>query len=381
MTFFQKQKYLIDFTLSSLLRRKAKNFSLLFVYLLIVFMLASVMLFTQAIRGEAKAVLSDSPEIIIQRMEAGRHALISEEYLAKIQNIRGVVHKSGRLWGYLYDSIAKANYTLMVAPDFSTKYKKIADGEIIIGAGIARIRGLYVDDYLSLKASNGKTHSFKIIGFLDNDIELISTDLILLSEKTYRQFFNIPQGLYTDLVLSVRNSREVYKIAEKIIHLLPDTRPILREEILRTYDSIFNWRQGIVFVLFIGMLLAFVIFAWDKASGLSSEEKREIGILKAIGWETNDILQMKFLEGFIISIIAFLVGYLLAYGHVFYTSATLFASALKGWAVLYPAFNPVPFIDGLQVATLFFFTVFPYVVATIFPIWHVAITDPDTVMR
>ncbi|HIO97942.1 MAG TPA: ABC transporter permease, partial [Leucothrix sp.] len=206
-------------------------------------------------------------------------------------------------------------------------------------------------------------------------------DLVLMSEKSYRTIFDVPEGFYTDLVLSVRNEREVHKIAEKLSLKLPDTRPILREEILRTYDSIFAWRQGIVFVLLIGAILAFVIFAWDKASGLSAEEKREIGILKAIGWETEDVLRMKFWEGAIISLTAFLLGYLLAYVHVFYASASLFEPVLKGWAVLYPDFSPVPFIDPLQIATLFFFTVFPYIVATIIPIWRVSITDPDAVMR
>ena len=57
------------------------------------------------------------------------------------------------------------------------------------------------------------------------------------------------------------------------------------EEILRTYESIFDWREGIVLVLLSGAILAFAIFALEKASGLSGDEKREIGILKAIGWE------------------------------------------------------------------------------------------------
>ncbi len=136
-----------------------------------------------------------------------------------------------------------------------------------------------------------------------------------------------------------------------------------------------------MFVLLAGSMLAFVIFAWDKASGLSAEEKREIGILKAVGWETGDVLRMKFWEGAIVSLSAFLLGYLAAYAHVFYASASLFEPVLKGWAVLYPAFQPVPYIDGLQLATLFFFTVFPYTVATIIPIWRASITDPDAVMR
>jgi hypothetical protein len=98
--FLRRQKYLIDFTLSSLLRRKGKNFGLLLVYTLIVFMLASVMLFSHSLRKEAGIVLQDAPEIILQRIVGGRHALVPEEYLQKIGKIRGVGKKRGRLWGY-----------------------------------------------------------------------------------------------------------------------------------------------------------------------------------------------------------------------------------------------------------------------------------------
>jgi len=75
------------------------------------------------------------------------------------------------------------------------------------------------------------------------------------------------------------------------------------------------------------------------------------------------------------------LGYLAAYVHVFFTDAALFAPVLKGWAMLYPRFRLIPYVDGLQVATLFFFTVFPYTVATLIPIWRAATTDPDAVMR
>ncbi len=367
---------MIDFTMSSLLRRKGKNFGLLLVYSVIVFLLASVMLFTQSLRQEAGIVLQNSPEIILQRIVAGRHALIPAEYLERIGTIRGVSHKEGRLWGYFYDPAVKANYTIMVP-----RQKRLTNIETIIGAGLARTRGLVIGDYLPIRSHDGKTYTFRVREIMDAASELVSADLVLLSEQAYRTTFGVPEGVYTDLVLAVRNPREVRKIAEKITLKLPDTRPILREEVLRTYDSIFSWRQGIVFVLLAGAILAFVIFAWDKASGLSAEERREIGILKAIGWETGDVLRMKFWEGAIISLAAFFLGYLAAYVHVFYGSAFLFEPVLKGWAVLYPSFNPVPFVDGLQVATLLFFTVFPYIVATIIPIWQVSITDPDTVMR
>jgi ABC-type lipoprotein release transport system permease subunit len=385
MIFFAKHRYLLDYTLSSLLRRKGKNLALLAVYTLIVFLLASVMLFTHSLRKEASLILQQSPEIILQRLIAGRHDLIPAEYLDKLGKLRGVTSKRGRLWGYFFDPAVEANYTLMASDEKGFKNadeKHPEQGEVAIGAGIAHARGIGIGDFFSFYSpAQKKPFIFNVKEVLENNSELVSTDLILMSEESFRSFFGISKGFYTDLVLSVRNPREIQKIAQKIAVKLPDTRPILREEILRTYDSIFSWRQGIVFVLLTGTILAFVIFAWDKASGLSAEEKREIGILKAIGWNTDDILKMKFWEGTMMSLAAFFLGYLLAYAHVFYSSASLFEPVLKGWAVLYPDFKPTPYVDGLQVATLFFFTVFPYTVATIIPIWRAAVTDPDAIMR
>jgi ABC-type lipoprotein release transport system permease subunit len=376
VSFLRRQAYLIDYTASALARRPGKNLGLLLVYTLIVFMLASVMLFTQALRKEAGLLLQGAPEVIVQRLEAGRHALISAAYLERIGRVRGVSEMHGRLWGYFYDPAVRANYTLMVPQN-----QPPAAGTVLIGSAIARSRGLGEGDYLSLRSAAGVPLSLRVAGLLELDSELLSADLMLLHETTFRRFFGLAEGVYTDIVLRVRNPREVRKVAEKLVLKLPDARPILREEILRTYAAIFSWRQGIVFVLLSGAILAFAIFAWDKAAGLSAEERREIGILKAIGWETADVIRMKFWEGALLSLAAFLLGYLLAYGHVFYLSAALFEPVLKGWAVLYPRFQPLPFVDGLQLATLFFFSVFPYTVATIVPIWRASTTDPDRVMR
>lgn len=379
--FLRRQRFLIDYSLSSLARRPGKHLGLLLVYTLIVFLLASVMLFTQSLRREAAMVLAQSPGIILQRLVAGRHDLMPIDYLGRIGDIRGVTAKYGRLWGYYYDPTVRANYTLMVPPRPSPDYPLLTRGEIAIGAGIGRTRGLAVGDWLSLRSARGEPFAFRVAAVLAAETELVSTDLLLLTAEDFRHFFDFPADRVTDIVLQVRNPREIRKVAEKLSLTLPDTRPILHEEILRTYDAVFGWRQGLVFVLLGGAVLAFAIFAWDRASGLSGEERREIGILKAIGWETTDVLRMKFWEGAILSLSAFGVGYLLAYAHVFYLSATLFEPVLKGWAILYPDFSPIPFVDGLQVATLFLFTVFPYTMATIVPIWRVAVTDPDAVMR
>jgi predicted PurR-regulated permease PerM len=66
-----KQKNILDFTFSSILRRKGKNIALLLVYTLIVFLLASVMFLTYSIKEEASTILKDSPDMIVQKISAG----------------------------------------------------------------------------------------------------------------------------------------------------------------------------------------------------------------------------------------------------------------------------------------------------------------------
>jgi len=372
----EKQRHLIDFTLASLARRKTKNLGLLLVYTLLVFVLASVALYTHALRQEAARVLERSPEVILQRMVAGRHDLIPPGYIEKIGRIRGVQTIEGRLWGYYYDPVVKANYTFM-AP----AAEQVKPGTLVVGPAVARSRGLAPGNTISFRAYSGKLFAFTVAGVLPHASELVSADLVLMGEADFRAFFEYPAGHHTDIALSVANPLEVRTVAAKLAAALPDSRPILREEVLRTYASVFDWREGIVLALLSAAILAFAILAWEKSSGLSAEEKREIGILKAIGWETGDVIKMKLWEGGLISLTAFLAGFVAAYLQVFRFGAPLFEPVLKGWAVLYPRFELVPVIDGLQVATLFFFTVFPYMAAVLVPIWRAAITDPDSAMR
>lgn len=376
MKWLNRQRALLDFALSSLRRRLGKTLGLALVYTLVVAVLASVMLFSHALRREAALVLAGTPEVLIQRLVAGRHDLIPADHLAAIRGVRGVKSAEGRLWGYLFDPAAAANYTLMVPSD-----RVIEPGSAVVGSGVADARGVAPGDLMSFRAHDGKLVQFRIQDVVSKDSALVTADLFLVSEGDYRRLFGIPEGRFTDIIVTVRNPREVRTVAEKIDAVLPDTRIILRDEILRTYESVFDWREGIVLLLLSAAILAFGIFAWEKASGLSAEERREIGILKAVGWETADVIRLKAFEGMVVSLGAFLGGYLLAYLHVFHWGAVLFEPVLKGWAVLYPDFRLTPFVDELQVATLFFFTVFPYTLATVVPIWRAATVDPDQVMR
>jgi ABC-type lipoprotein release transport system permease subunit len=373
---FERHRNIVDFALSSLFRRKVKNLSLLAVYSLIVFVIASIIFFIHALKREAMLVLQNAPDMVVQRLVAGRNDPIPLGYQEKIAAIRGVSGVEPRLWGYYFDAAVGANYTLM-----ASEKEHIANESVIIGSGVARTRRLAEGDMMAFRAYNGESTLLQVQGVLPYSSELVAADLIILSDRDFHALFNFPKGVATDFAVSVRNPRELTTIAAKIVRQFPDTRPILKSEILRTYDAIFDWRGGMMIVVVAMAVLSFIIFAWDKATGLSAEERKEIGTLKSIGWETADVLFLKFWEGSAISLSAFLCGVILAYCHVFFFSASLFEHALKGWAVLYPQFKLTPAVDPYQLAVLFFLTVIPYTVTTIVPSWRAATVDPDSAMR
>ncbi len=388
----RKHRNILDYAIQSLLKRKFKNAGIIIVFTLVVFAISSIVFLSYSLKQEAHMIFKNSPELVVQKMLAGRHELISARIMNDIMKIPGVSGVEPRYWGYYYDSGVKANYTVIGISASGIKNNRLLSGRMplpqeknaaAIGRGVADARVIRKDigSALYLQASNGKWMNFNITGIFASESEIITSDLIVISETDFKALVNMPADAATDLAVHVSNESETPTVAKKIKERFPDSRPILRDEMMRTYDALFGWRSGLAITLFTGALAAFIILAWDKATGLSAEEKHEIGVLKAIGWEISDVLEMKFWEGLVISLASFLCGTIFAYIHIFFTGASFLAPALKGWSVIYPEFRLTPFIDFYQIAILLALTVVPYIASTIIPSWKASITDPDTVMR
>ncbi|MBF0317091.1 MAG: FtsX-like permease family protein [Nitrospirae bacterium] len=381
----RKHYRILEYALSSLLRRKYKNLALWFIYTLLVCVLSSVMFLTHSLKTEALNVFTDAPELIVQRLSGGRHDLIPLQYAALIESIPGVASVQPRYWGYYYDPLTEGNYTIMTKTTNAELNLLTGtmpqEGQCAVGKGVALARQLDIDDTMFFTLGSEQKLMLKVVGIFTVNSSVLTNDLVVLNKNDLTRFFTMDKAKATDFIVRVGNELEINTVANKIRRMLPDTRPIARSEILRTYENVFNWRGGMALVMFCGTLLAFFIFAWDKATGLSAEERQEIGILKAIGWETSDVLTLKFWEAMVVSFTSFIGGLILGYVHVFYLGGSIFEPFLKGWSVLLPPFDLIPYIDIYQVIVIFFLTVVPYLASTIIPAWKAAIADPDTIMR
>lgn len=383
----ERHKKILEFALTSLWRRKIKNLGIAVVFTLVVATLASIFFFTFSLKKEARNLLAGTPELIVQKLVGGRHDLVPLAYGERIREITGVGAVFSRCWGYYFDTLTGGNYTISTVQAQGATLSLLdgrlpeQEGECAIGAGVAGARQTGVGHDLFLVDNRGESVPFHIVGVFRHPADILTNDLLVFARGDARELLGIPPDRATDLVVTVRNLTEVPTVARKVKAMFPDSRPIMRQEMIRTYDSVFDWRSGMTLTMFLGALLAFCILAWDKATGLSAGEKQEIGILKAIGWETGDILELKFWEGTAVALISFLTGLILAYIHVFFGGIRLFVPVLSGWSVLFPGFRLMPYFDFYQVFTLMFCTVVPYVASTIIPTWKASIADPDAIMR
>jgi len=124
-----------------------------------------------------------------------------------------------------------------------------------------------------------------------------------------------------------------------------------------------------------------VLLAWDRASGLSPEERREIAVLKAVGFRTGDVLWARMFESFAVAAVATAVGLLLAYAWVFWVGAPGLRPVLVGWSVLYPEAALTPEVDVAQLLGIALTVVAPFVGLSIVPAWRAATLDPMEAMR
>ena len=378
---------ILDFALASLRRRSLKNWAIIAVYAFTVAVVASVLLLTRAIREEAAQLLVGAPELTVQRVVGGRHAPIPVSHGDAIGRLPGVVGVEARFWGYTYDAVTDSTITVMGLGPGDTEIALVegrlptAATECAVGAGVAAMWGAEVGGEVILVDAATTGVLYEVVGTFTSPSDILTNDLVVMTAGEAAYFLGLPEGMATDLAVRVANPSEVDTVAGKVKRAFPDSRPITRAEVLRTYDAVFHWRSGMMLAVLSGALIAFVILAWDKATGLSAEERREIGILKAVGWDTGDVLELKIWEGLVISLTAFLLGMIAALVHVFILGAPMLTPVLRGWSVLFPELRPTPHVDPYMLLAIGFLTIVPYVAATVAPSWKAAVTDPDAVVR
>ena len=385
---------ILDHALSSLRRRLLKNLLVCLVFTAVVFLFSSMLLTRGALLEMAERLLEGAPDITVQQLSAGRQVGIATTAGDRLADIPGIAAIVPRVWGYYFDEKNGANYTVIGLPPGTPEERGVGRqalaegrlpeegerGKVALSPGVREHLGLGQRRHFSLFRPGLELISFEVVGVLAGDSAALTADTLLMNEADSRALFALPDDQASDLLVKVANPLEIETIAAKIGERLPGVRVITKNRIAKTYRAVFGWRSGFAAGCLLLTLSAFVILSWDKATGLSGEELREVGILKILGWQTGDILLLRFCEALLVSLFAFLSGWLLAWMHVAFFQAALFRPIFLGWSVLRPNVALAPPFAGGDLLLVLSLSVLPYLAATAVPAWRAATVPAHSVL-
>jgi ABC-type lipoprotein release transport system permease subunit len=380
---------LLVHALESVSRRWARSIALGGGLAFAVALVAAVLFMTGALRAEADRARAAQPDIVVQRLVGGRPTTVPRARAFELRDIPSVRAVVPRVWGYVFLPSLQGNVTIIgtagerlsIANGVLAEGRDLAPGrhEMIVGAELARLLGMRPGDELRLPSPGA--HAMKLVGTFRSKLDLWTADVVLCDEADARALLAIPDDDATDIALTLANPAEAKVVAKTIIERMPGARVIERELLERVYHLAYGRRAGLVLGAAIPAILALLVLAWDRASGLGPDERREIAILKAVGWSTADVLWAKLFESVLVGAAATAAGLVLGYAWVFWLGAPGLRPALVGWSVLYPRAALTPAVDFAELLGASLAVLGPYVALSVVPAWRAATTDPLDAMR
>lgn len=386
----KRQLALLDYAVGALSRRGRRNLAIMLGLAALVSMWSATVFLAEALRVEYRGLVSGLPDLTVQRLIAGRPALIAEDDRRAIEALElpGLRAIHPRVWGYLYVAPLEGNVVVLGIRG-SERQSALIDGawpevdrEIVIGQAIARMLGLRVGDQISLRPPAERTSVALIVsGILDPRTAALGGDFIMATEAKARSLLGVPPEMATDLTIELTREEEAEVVSTAIAEHIPGARVIDRRLVARTYELTFDTRAGFVGIALLPALLAAMLLAWERWTGLGENERREIGILKATGFSTADVLALRMWESGLVASAGAILGVVVAYVHVFVLGAPGLRESLFGWSTLHADLTLAPAFDVIEALTIMGGVVLPFVAISVVPAWRAAMLDPDRLLR
>jgi ABC-type lipoprotein release transport system permease subunit len=365
--------------------------------------LCSVEFIREGIVTDVSASVDEGPDIILQKLVGGRQVPISDSWMGNVTNTTGVRIATPRVWGYSdvgsgslltvmgVNASEYGNTVGTVGTDIletgrflnETDYRKMIVGQGIVDMMAAAAMPLLVQvgTHLSLITYNGELIEFEVIGVFNSDSKIYSYDMILTDIRSAREVLGYENSTFTDIAVWIEYGSDLNSVAFRLDTGIAEARVLTSDAISDSMLKAYTSRAGITALLWLVVLLAVVLLAFTASSAGSEEARREVGLLKALGFDTVDVLEIRMLESITLSLVGVSVGISFAIIYDFALGAPLLAGYILGWSlVLLPGGIPL----SISLSTLF--TVYavgliPILVAAVIPSWRNAITEPDIVLR
>ena len=365
--------------------------------LIVVMAVAAAMTFVKdGCQRDAELSASMLPDVTVQQLLAGRVDRINLSTADRIRRMPHVAKVVPRIWGYIPLRVEARDlaYTVLgidagempferdvaLAVEKGRFLRPGDTGKAVIGKAFAHANSAGVGDRIRLRSPLGRDTEFVVVGVFSSPVQIYTADLMLVSLRDAREFFGYLDGEASDLCVYVDDQAHADSVAHAIAKRAPSLRVLSRDALRDLVAQAYGGRSGVFQILWLVLLVTVMLLAWAQSSSISLQMRKEIGVLKAIGWGTADVVEVKMLEIAIIGLGATLAGIALGFIYLL-AGAPGIKQYFLGWAVVYPEFPLPVYVSTQSIGLLVAIGVFPLLGATVVPSWLAAIVEPDEAIR
>ncbi|HEX3150040.1 MAG TPA: FtsX-like permease family protein [Gemmataceae bacterium] len=354
---------------------------------------------SKGLEREAELSVREGADLYVTARQFDRNVPIPFAAIQPIQAIPGVDDAIPRIVGGIVLGKDNASAVLVGMPreKFPTSIQCI-DGELsrdsrfnelVVGADLARRLNLKVGSVIPpfYRSDDGERIS-KVVGIFASDVGIWQANVIFTTFETAAHIMN-QHVVATDLLVYCRPGYQE-QVAESIQsltlsapHAPQPLRPhvVARDEVASLFRGGLTHREGI-FNLHFTLAFAVAILVLLVTSGLGlPERRREIAILKATGWQTDQILLRSTVECLVLATIGICIAVILSFVWLRWLNGYWIASVFLAGVDTAPRF-PVPFtLTPVPVLLAFLIGLTVALTGTLYSSWRSAIAAPMDAMR
>ena len=279
---------------------------------------------------------------------------------------------------------------------YGKSLSEIKDGELVAGASLTRALRVTMGDNISLVSANGATPTpfgsmprimaYPVMSSFFMGMHEYDSGYIFMPLDTAQKYLSIPHSV-THIDLFLNNPEDTTAVVESLVKLLPDGF-IVRDwrELNRGFVGALQVESNVMFLI---LLLIVIVAAFNIVSSLVmlvKDKNKDIAILRTFGVSRKSMMKIFVLSGTSIGVIGASFGTVLGVLVAIYiepirqffqwlTGRDLFPSELYYLSEL-P--SKLVLSDVLGIA---FIAVLLAFLATLYPAWKAANTDPVEVLR